>query len=174
MLAGSTGSTDRDMKRVNYRKLAFEQYPPVCAHCGFGIADVLEVCHLDCQRTNNHVGNLVILCPTCHKMHDLDLISTETICTMRDRSEGGPVGQTDEGRRSQGGTESQAQGVGARAKAALGSFEGCGHPAAEHGIQGRQPGECSGRRDSGVSTIVGRKGLNAGLASNMPRDTLRA
>jgi hypothetical protein len=43
------------------------------------------VCHIDCQRSNNDVSNLVILCPTCHKMHDLDLISTETICTMRDR-----------------------------------------------------------------------------------------
>jgi hypothetical protein len=73
------------MNRVNYRKLAFEHYPPVCAHCGFGVADVLEVCHVDCQRTNNHISNLVILCPTCHKMFDLDLISTETICTMRDR-----------------------------------------------------------------------------------------
>ena len=73
------------MKRINYRKLAFEHYPPVCAHCGFGIADVLEVCHIDCQRSNNEAGNLVILCPTCHKMLDLDLISTETICVMRDR-----------------------------------------------------------------------------------------
>ena len=31
-------------------------------------------CHLDRQRSNNEVGNLVILCPTCHKMHDLDLM----------------------------------------------------------------------------------------------------
>ncbi len=74
-----------EMKRINYRKLAFDRYPPVCAHCGFGIADVLEVCHLDCQRSNNDIGNLVVLCPTCHKMHDLDLISTETILMMRDR-----------------------------------------------------------------------------------------
>jgi hypothetical protein len=73
------------MKRVNYRKLALEKYPPVCAHCGFGILDVLEVCHIDCVRGNNEISNLVILCPTCHKMHDLDLISTETICMMRDR-----------------------------------------------------------------------------------------
>jgi hypothetical protein len=73
------------MKCINYRKLAFDHYAAVCAHCGFGIRDVLEVCHIDCQRTNNEVSNLVILCPTCHKMHDLDLISTETICTMRDR-----------------------------------------------------------------------------------------
>jgi hypothetical protein len=78
-------SAQSGMTRINYRKLAFRQYPPVCAHCGFGISDVLEVCHIDCHRANNHIDNLVILCPTCHKMHDLDLISTETICTMRDR-----------------------------------------------------------------------------------------
>src|SRR6266568_8580066 len=75
------------MKRVNYRKLAFEHYKDrlFCAHCGFGIPDVLEVAHLDCQRHNNDVSNLVLLCPTCHKMFDLDLISTDTMIQMRDR-----------------------------------------------------------------------------------------
>lgn len=73
------------MKRTNYRKLALERHPQMCAHCGFGIVDVLEVCHLDCRRTNNRIENLVLLCPTCHKMLDLDLISTETIRVMRDR-----------------------------------------------------------------------------------------
>jgi 5-methylcytosine-specific restriction endonuclease McrA len=72
-------------KRVNYRKLAFAHYDPLCAHCGFGIPAVLEVAHLDCDRANNELSNLVILCPNCHKMHDLDLISTETIVAMRDR-----------------------------------------------------------------------------------------
>jgi hypothetical protein len=72
-------------KPVNYRKLAFNSYPAVCAHCGFGIRDVLEVAHIDCNRSNNAVANLIILCPTCHKMHDLDLISTATIIEMRDR-----------------------------------------------------------------------------------------
>lgn len=72
-------------KRINYRKLAFEHYPPICAHCGFGVPTVLEVCHIDCDRQNNAVENLVILCPTCHKMHDVDLISTEAIILMRDR-----------------------------------------------------------------------------------------
>lgn len=72
-------------KRTNYRKLAFENYDPVCAHCGFGIPMVLEVAHIDGKRQNNDVDNLVILCPTCHKMHDIDLISTETILQMRDR-----------------------------------------------------------------------------------------
>jgi ribosomal protein L7/L12 len=72
-------------KRVNYRKLAFEKYPPLCAHCGFGIKDVLEVAHIDCNRSHNEPENLIVLCPNCHKMHDLDLISTETIIQMRDR-----------------------------------------------------------------------------------------
>jgi hypothetical protein len=72
-------------KRVNYRKIAFEHYEPLCVHCGFGIPDVLEVAHVDGNRENNDSRNLVILCPNCHKMHDIDLISTETIVQMRDR-----------------------------------------------------------------------------------------
>ena len=72
-------------KHFNYRKLAFEAYAPICAHCGFGVPAVLEVAHIDCDRSNNDVRNLVILCPNCHKMHDLDIISTETIIQMRDR-----------------------------------------------------------------------------------------
>jgi hypothetical protein len=72
-------------KRVNYRKLAFKQYDALCAHCGFGVSAVLEVAHIDGNRGNNELANLVILCPNCHKMHDLDLISTEIITQMRDR-----------------------------------------------------------------------------------------
>src|SRR5206468_1598970 len=68
-----------------YRKLAFTHYDPLCAHCGFGVPAVLEVAHLDGNRGNNELPNLVILCPNCHKMHDLDLISTATIIEMRDR-----------------------------------------------------------------------------------------
>ncbi len=71
--------------RVNYRKLAIANYDPLCAHCGFGILAVLEVAHIDGDRQNNDISNLVILCPNCHKMLDLDLISTDTIVTMRDR-----------------------------------------------------------------------------------------
>jgi len=72
-------------KRVNYRKIAFGAYDPLCAHCGFGVPAVLEVAHVDGNRQNNDPNNLAILCPNCHKMHDLDLISTETIIQMRDR-----------------------------------------------------------------------------------------
>jgi hypothetical protein len=77
------------VKRANYRKLAFGHYAQdgqvVCAHCGFGIRDVLEAAHLDGIRSHNDLENLAILCPNCHKMHDLDLITTETIVQMRDR-----------------------------------------------------------------------------------------
>jgi hypothetical protein len=72
---------------MNYRKLAFAHYRErsYCAHCGHGIVEILEVAHLDGNRRNNSVENLVLLCPTCHKMHDLDIISTRTIQEMRDR-----------------------------------------------------------------------------------------
>jgi hypothetical protein len=70
--------------RINYRKLAFANYPPICAYCGFGIPEVLEVAHLDGDRNNNDLENLVILCPNCHKLHDLGLIPTRVIVEMRD------------------------------------------------------------------------------------------
>jgi uncharacterized Zn finger protein (UPF0148 family) len=76
-------------KRVNYRKVAFDHWEErgqvVCAHCGYGIKDVLEVAHLDGDRSHNDIDNLAILCPNCHKMYDLDLITEETIRQMRDR-----------------------------------------------------------------------------------------
>jgi hypothetical protein len=34
-------------KHINYRKRAFAHYDPVCAHCGYGVPDVLEVAHID-------------------------------------------------------------------------------------------------------------------------------
>ncbi|KPK86442.1 MAG: hypothetical protein AMJ81_01330 [Phycisphaerae bacterium SM23_33] len=71
--------------RVNYRRLAFKHHPPICAYCGFGVPEVLEVAHMDGNRQNNHIANLVILCPNCHKMHDIDLIPTDLLRVLRDR-----------------------------------------------------------------------------------------
>jgi len=73
------------IKHINYRKMAFDHFDPVCAHCGFGVKAVLEVAHIDGNRNNNDIRNLVILCPNCHKMHDLDIISTNIIIEIRDR-----------------------------------------------------------------------------------------
>ena len=77
-------------KRVNIRKKALSHYRKpgqqiVCVFCGFGIEDVLEVAHLDTDRTNNDHTNWAFLCPTCHRMHDLGLIPTQTIRDMRDQ-----------------------------------------------------------------------------------------
>ena len=68
----------------NYRMQALAAYPHICVYCGFGIAGVLEVAHLDCNPRNCDLSNLALLCPTCHRMHDLDLIPTEVIKSMRD------------------------------------------------------------------------------------------
>ncbi len=68
----------------NYRKDALKAYPPYCVHCGFGIPEVLEVAHLDCNPQNCDVTNLAILCPTCHRMHDINLIPTAMIRSLRD------------------------------------------------------------------------------------------
>jgi len=72
-------------RALNYRKLAMTHYPPICACCGFGVPEVLEVAHLDGDRQNNKIENLAILCPNCHKMHDIDLIPTDVIIELRDR-----------------------------------------------------------------------------------------
>ena len=80
-------------KRVNYRKLAFDTYRPICAYCGFAIKEILEVAHIDGSRTNNEPKNLVILCPTHHKMLDLDIIDNRTIRFMRKRMQDPPINQ---------------------------------------------------------------------------------
>ena len=69
-----------------YREQAFKKYAPICAYCGFGIKSVLEVAHIDGNRENNRISNLVILCPTCHRMLDIDLISNHMIKTIRDQT----------------------------------------------------------------------------------------
>ncbi len=72
------------MAGIAYRKLALEHYPKICVYCGFGISEILEVAHLDQNRSNNDLSNLAILCPNCHKMHDIGLIPTDVIKLMRD------------------------------------------------------------------------------------------
>ena len=69
---------------IDYRKLAFDSYAPMCVFCGFGIAAVLEVAHLDGDSANCKISNLAILCPTCHRMHDIELIPTSIVEELRD------------------------------------------------------------------------------------------
>ncbi len=76
----------------NYRKAALQHYTRqiegvhlhVCVMCGFGIKAILEVAHLSQDRSDNAIDNLAVLCPNCHKMHDIGLIPSDVIRRMRD------------------------------------------------------------------------------------------
>ena len=52
---------------ASYRAKAFQHYEHKCAKCGYDeYTKVLQVHHKDCNRENNEIDNLIILCPTCH------------------------------------------------------------------------------------------------------------
>lgn len=80
------------MATKNYRKAALQHYTRhiegvhlhVCVMCGFGIKAILEVAHLSQDRSDNTIDNLAVLCPNCHKMHDIGLIPSDVIRRMRD------------------------------------------------------------------------------------------
>ncbi len=53
---------------ANYRELAFRTYEHKCACCDWcEDIRILEVHHIDSDRENNDISNLVILCPNCHR-----------------------------------------------------------------------------------------------------------
>jgi 5-methylcytosine-specific restriction endonuclease McrA len=67
----------------NYREKAFKEYNHECAVCGYNEdKDILEVHHIDENRENNEIDNLIILCPICHRkltshkyiLHDKQII----------------------------------------------------------------------------------------------------
>ena len=52
----------------NYRLKAMKIYPHECASCKWNEDErILEVHHIDENRENNDISNLIILCPTCHR-----------------------------------------------------------------------------------------------------------
>ena len=67
----------------SFRKRAFETYGFLCAWCGCGVPAVLEVAHIDGNRSHNGPSNLAILCLTCHRMLDLGIIPKIMIRKMR-------------------------------------------------------------------------------------------
>lgn len=63
---------------ANYRRLAFENYPHECHVCKWKEdIRILEVHHIDSDRANNILENLVILCPTCHRKITLQYYQLE-------------------------------------------------------------------------------------------------
>lgn len=67
----------------NYRQKAFQEYPHQCAICGWNEdEDVLQVHHIDENRQNGNLNNLIILCPNCHQkltIHKYKLIDRKKI-----------------------------------------------------------------------------------------------
>lgn len=52
---------------VAYRRKAFNYYQNECSACGYKEhSEVLDVHHIDSNRENNAIDNLIILCPNCH------------------------------------------------------------------------------------------------------------
>lgn len=50
------------------RKIAYEVYEPKCVICGFDEFSALQVHHIDQNRNNNDVDNLIVLCANHHCM----------------------------------------------------------------------------------------------------------
>lgn len=50
-----------------YRRKALKFYGEKCQTCGYDkFPQILHVHHKDCNRTNNSIENLTVLCPNCH------------------------------------------------------------------------------------------------------------
>lgn len=54
--------------KASYRKIAFRNYSHECSNCKWDEDEnILEVHHIDGNRQNSKLNNLIILCPTCHR-----------------------------------------------------------------------------------------------------------
>lgn len=62
-----------DAKRA-YRTLALRTYGEQCQDCGYDkYVQILEVHHIDGDRTNNKIENLRVLCKNCHGLYTYGL-----------------------------------------------------------------------------------------------------
>ena len=52
--------------KSNYRDNALRHYGNKCECCGYDTLNICEVHHIDKDRTNNELDNLIVLCPNCH------------------------------------------------------------------------------------------------------------
>ena len=74
---------------TEYRKIAFRNYEHKCEVCGYDEdEDVLQVHHIDENRNNAKLENLIILCPTCHwklTIGKYELIGREKIVLKQEK-----------------------------------------------------------------------------------------
>lgn len=70
---------------INYSRIAYRNYISKCAICNFDKFPCLEVHHIDKNRNNNELDNLIILCANCHCLvHYDNLQITEQIKNNRE------------------------------------------------------------------------------------------
>src|SRR5690349_720446 len=56
-------------KRIHYRKKALENFGAICSECGYSeMVKMLDVHHIDSNRANNKLNNLIVLCVWCHAL----------------------------------------------------------------------------------------------------------
>jgi predicted restriction endonuclease len=57
-----------------YRRYALRTYGEKCELCGYNkYKEALEVHHIDKNRRNNNIKNLMVLCPNCHRLLTLKI-----------------------------------------------------------------------------------------------------
>ena len=70
--------------KSKYAKIAYRTYYPECCICGCDDKDMLDVHHIDFNRDNSDVNNLIILCANHHaKVHRGGLEITQDIKDSR-------------------------------------------------------------------------------------------
>ena len=63
-----SGENNANYKGTDYRQKALQTCEHKCAVCGYNDDErILEVHHIDENRSNNEINNLCILCPICHR-----------------------------------------------------------------------------------------------------------
>lgn len=76
---------DGSHKGYSYLTLAFRNYKHKCAMCGLEEECCLQVHHIDKNRHNSYIGNLIILCANCHnRVHRGGYVITEEILNNRE------------------------------------------------------------------------------------------
>lgn len=67
--SGSNNPNYKDGTRADYRTTALACKEPECERCGWNIeVSILEVHHIDRDRSNNSIENLELLCQNCHSL----------------------------------------------------------------------------------------------------------
>ena len=77
----------KDKPQYKYYTKARKHYGEVCADCGWKkYPEVLQVHHIDENRSNNSLENLVVLCPTCHNSRHF--LNKTGLFTPKSKTEG--------------------------------------------------------------------------------------